>query len=338
MTTRTSLIAIIALLIAGCGTTGVKKLDDVVDKLSLAKKESKGEKSEYASPTQLVAIWSDAVYTGPGCPPIRGFGGRLYFYDGKNEVLPVEGQLTVYAYDDSGEMQPARMPDRKFVFTQEQFTDHFTPSDLGASYSIWLPWDEVGGVRKSVSLLPVFTSSDGKVVMGQQTMNILRGRVPEDAEQTQEGHVTPLSPTGRQEIRPASHEQSVASTRDQWEQTHMYVPKDASRKRLRSTTIQVPMAMSKRLVQNTTAGTPSVEYERNERGVATRMPHVTDGNGQQEGADVSQQSADASATASPLPSRPLTRFVRPRYQAPRGLHGRPTYVHPRTPPGPELPQ
>ena len=52
-------------------------------------------------------MWSDAVYTQPGLPPTRGFGGRLYFYDAHDQPVKVEGQLVVYAYDDSPEGTPS---------------------------------------------------------------------------------------------------------------------------------------------------------------------------------------------------------------------------------------
>ena len=51
------------------------------------------------------------------------------------------GSLVVYAFDET-DRDPANMkPDRKFVFTQEQFEKHYSKSTLGHSYSVWLPWD-----------------------------------------------------------------------------------------------------------------------------------------------------------------------------------------------------
>jgi hypothetical protein len=134
-------------------------------------------------------VWTPDVLAQMGRAPVRGFGGRLFFYNERDQSVPVEGQLVVYAYDDS---EPAsnpaagaqRQPDRKFVFTAEQFAGHFSTSQLGASYSVWLPWDEAGGQQTSVSLVPVFTSTLGKIVMGQQAVNVLPGRSPEQPEAT----------------------------------------------------------------------------------------------------------------------------------------------------------
>ena len=346
MKTRTFLMAIAVLFVAGCTATEFKPLGNVAEKLPLMKKEPEVQTSEYTSPAQMVAIWSDAVYTQPGHPPIRGFGGRLYFYNEKSEAVPVEGQLVVYSYDDSDKGSPAKAPDRKFVFTPEQLTQYFSPSELGASYSIWLPLDEVGGVCKAITLLPVFTSADGNVVMGHQTINNLPGTVPENVETQPKGYFTPLSPTGHGEVRPASYQQpqrEVASTRDQWDRTHMFVPKDTTRKRLRSTTIQVPMTMSKRLVEAPSTGAATIGFQGDESEEriegARRTPPVN--NTDWEGSEAAQswpRQADVSATGPPLPSPPATRFERPRYQVPAEPHGRPNRVHPPTSPVPAGPQ
>ena len=90
---------------------------------------------------RLVAIWADAIYSEVGKPPVRGFGGRFYFYDQSNQAVPVEGQLAVYAYDDSVEGVPANAASMKYVFTADQFAQHHSITELGDSYSIWLPWE-----------------------------------------------------------------------------------------------------------------------------------------------------------------------------------------------------
>lgn len=346
MTKRISLMAGAVLLAAGCTTTDFQSLDRVAEKLRLVENDPKIQTSEFGSPKKMVAIWTDAVYTQPGYAPIRGFGGRLYFYNEKSEPIPVEGQLAVYGYDDSVKGSPARKPDRKFVFTSDQLTQHFSPSQLGASYSVWVPWDEVGGVRKAITLLPVFTSPDGNVIMGQQTFNVLPGSVPENVEAPPQGHFTPLSPTADSGVRPASFErteQAAAVPRDRWQQTHTFVPKNDSRKRLRSTTIQVPMTMSRRLIQQPLGiGLPAETQdnalqERMEG--ARRMPPVTDSNARgSEGSNAWSRRGVARATEPSTPLSHATRFGRPRSPVPRGPHERPGRERPPWQPRPAEPQ
>ena len=136
----------------------------------------KKDPSEEAMPPQtMAAIWNFAVYEKPGSPSIRGLGGRLYFYDAKNNAVKADGELIVYGFDeDSGSKSK---PDKKFVFRASEFQSHYSESALGGSYSIWIPWDKVGGYRKSVTLLPVFKGTDGKIIRAEQSINLLAGKV-----------------------------------------------------------------------------------------------------------------------------------------------------------------
>ena len=63
------------------------------------------------------------------------------------------GTLVVYAFDETNRDANNARPDRKYVFTPEQLPLHYSKSKVGHSYSVWLPWDEVGGdaERKSRS-------------------------------------------------------------------------------------------------------------------------------------------------------------------------------------------
>src|SRR6476660_7033999 len=79
----------------------------------------KVEESKYPAPVKMAAIWAPAVLNQPGQVPTRGFGGRVYFYDGANNPVAVEGQLIVYAYDDTVPGAGGKTPERKFAFTPE---------------------------------------------------------------------------------------------------------------------------------------------------------------------------------------------------------------------------
>jgi hypothetical protein len=131
--------------------------------------------SKFGTPVKMAVIWSPAVYNEPGKTPTRGFGGRIYFYDINNRPIPVEGQLVVYAYNDSLPTTDGKSADRKFAFTPEQFTTHYNPTELGAAYSVWIPWDEAGKPQVELSLVPVFTASSGQLVIGQLSSNLLPG-------------------------------------------------------------------------------------------------------------------------------------------------------------------
>ena len=129
-------------------------------------------------PHQMVVVWSDGVYKHGNQPAVRGFGGRIYFYDRQQHVIPVAGTLSVYGFDDSRREFAGVRPDRRFVFKPEQLQQRYSETALGPSYSVWLPWDKIGGEHKKITLIPIFNSADGQLVRGDQTLNVLPGSRP----------------------------------------------------------------------------------------------------------------------------------------------------------------
>jgi hypothetical protein len=112
----------------------------------------------------------------PGKPGIRGFGGRVYFYAGEeSQAIEVDGGLVVYVFD-SDKMDPhSPSPEKKYVFTPEHMKNHMSEAPLGKSYSIWLPWDEVGGESRSLTLVARFEGTKGGVVLSQPAVKFLPG-------------------------------------------------------------------------------------------------------------------------------------------------------------------
>jgi hypothetical protein len=136
-----------------------------------------GGDTEPSVPDSVVAFWTDAVRHQAGTQPERGFGGRIFFYKGKSaEPVRVEGTLTIYAFDEEQRDPTDARPDRKYVFLPHQFDKHFSDApELGPSYSVWLPWEPVGGPPKEISLIVRFVPEQGGVVVGEQTRHWLPG-------------------------------------------------------------------------------------------------------------------------------------------------------------------
>jgi hypothetical protein len=223
------------------------------------------KKQDFQVPTRVVALWSPAMYSAPGKPPTRGFGGRLYFYNQKDQPIPIDGQLVVYGYNDSLQKQDGKQADRKFVFTSAQLSSHFSPAELGASYSIWIPWDGVGGPQLEISLLPVFTSSSGQVVMGEQSRNLLPGAAtPPSNAHAEQSTVQPIIIDHR--VAPASFSSSPEDLG-----TGRFSPQSAAgeqsfythatpiqpQENIRTTSIQLTRGMAERLIQERQQPSPT---------------------------------------------------------------------------------
>jgi hypothetical protein len=198
------------------------------------KKEEKPGK-----PDKIITLWSDTILTQPGRPPLRGFGGRLMFFEGKSEEpVKIDGTLVVYAFDESNREANNSKPDRKFVFLPEQLPAHYSKSKIGHSYSVWLPWDEIGGVQKEFTLIVRFQPKEGNVAVSDPVRQLLPGRVVPTPDKSASGGM--LIPTGIPHvpdngygIQPAAYQTAITDgagvVQPQWQQ-----------RRLATTTIDLP--------------------------------------------------------------------------------------------------
>jgi hypothetical protein len=130
-------------------------------------------------PDRVTALWNDAVATTAGQLPVRGFGGRLMFYETKNDTpVKIDGTLIVYAFDETNREPNNCKPDCKFVITPEQLPKHYSKCKAGHSYSVWIPWDKAGGMQKELTLIVRFEPKIGAPVIGEQLKEILPGLLP----------------------------------------------------------------------------------------------------------------------------------------------------------------
>jgi len=200
------LLLLASMLLAGCSSTRYT--------LSGSWPYIQGESKidEDTIPQRIVAIWSHDVVKTPGRQPTQGFTGRLFFYDKKNRPTKVDGRLAIFAFDDSKSATPGwipkNKPDRKFVFTEEQLPGHLGINKVGASYSIWIPWQELGESQKTVSLIPILTGGEGLRVVGPPTKNVLPGKKPrkEQARVTADLQDPPVVFPNADDIRQLMHE------------------------------------------------------------------------------------------------------------------------------------
>jgi hypothetical protein len=275
-------------------------------------------------PDRVIALWTDTVLTRTNTPPVRGFGGRLMFYEGKKESpIKVEGTLVVYAFDETGRDPDSARPDRKYVFTPEQFPAHYSKSKIGHSYSVWIPWDEVGGIQKDITLIVRFEAKNSSPIVGEQHRMLLPGMTPPRAGEN--GTLPPgaiANAMGANGVRRTSYEATA--------------PDDAAGqnsggrpRRMTTDTISVPSDLASRPGFTGPTATPP----------AAQRYSPPWSNQQRQGASPGFQSPQASSptssywtqqpTGSPLGrlrplGAPLARLDRDRAQWPQRLEGSPS--------------
>lgn len=165
---------------------------------------------EIGIPSRVVGTWTDTVLTQSGKVPQRGFGGRLLFYDNESKnPIQVEGQLVVYAFDESRREPTDNRPTRRYVFPLDQVPLHKSESELGPSYSFWLPWDEAGGPQTEVSLICRFEPKDGPLVVGEQTKHLLPGALVANHGPPKLPEGVPFKPRTQQAMYSANNQSSA---------------------------------------------------------------------------------------------------------------------------------
>lgn len=193
---------------------------------------------EFETPVSLGVIWTDSMVTVPGKPVTRGFGGRFFFYNAAGETVPVDGELTVYGFDDTDDQQQRKVADKKFVFRRSELQGHAGQNELGISYSFWIPWDAVGGERMTVSILPVFRPVEGQMVRGEMAVNVLPGKTP----------VTKNDSDSLRSLVPYADGQESGSRQVSYAEATEGVPGDAfNRSTIKTTTISVPKELANQM-------------------------------------------------------------------------------------------
>ncbi|MEM8910186.1 MAG: hypothetical protein AAGC97_00355 [Planctomycetota bacterium] len=187
----------VAIVTTGCAGLTRKDQADRPKSVSLFdrmpwSKSTTDAPTPYPNPVKLATTWSPDTLTQSGRTPTRGFGARVFFYDEKSRPVAVDGTLIVHGFDEDAS-DPTKAT-KRFEFTPEQFTRHFSQSDLGASYSVWIPWDAVGGPQSRVSLVATFRTAEGKLIQGTPSKVLLPGA----KDHSQEALAKRFSPQFRQ--------------------------------------------------------------------------------------------------------------------------------------------
>jgi hypothetical protein len=211
----------------------------------------KGDKPDPETPTRLVTTWTEAVHNRTGETPKRGFGGRLAFFkNGSEDPVRVEGQLVIYAFDESGDDPYKTEPTKRYIFPAEQLSLHESESKLGPGYNIWLPWDEAGGFERKVSLIARFEPKDGPIIVGEQTKHLLSGIAKPGAADAEamvgEPQPTPASSVdlARYQASSTSHVGPLAAQTPSANQRSILTPATTPPDPLATTSIPLPRKVS----------------------------------------------------------------------------------------------
>jgi len=240
-----TLVALLSLLfVLGCHTPLAVK--QIQAKNPLAKNAAK-------TPVEIVDVWNSYAQTTTEGKTMRGMAGRVHFYDDprKGRAVKVEGDLTVYVFDDN-ETDPARTkPLKVFQFKAETLAQHYShQKPLGHGYNFFLPIDEIGGEEKPLCIMVRFddklndTKLDDMPLIAQPINTILAGRKPQ----------TPTEPTIREFLESrslvAEANRTLTAQHDSSIQQAGYIKENTDAgKKSRVSTIPLNNDMTRRLIE-----------------------------------------------------------------------------------------
>ena len=221
------------------------------------------DKPDPETPERLATSWTEATLNRPGQPPQRGFGGRLAFFkQGSEDPVRVEGQLVIYAFDESGADPYKTEPARRYIFPAEQLALYESDGALGPSYSVWLPWDKPGGSEQKLSLIVRFEPKKGAVVVGEQTRHYLAGPPSSPIPLAERSVLTSAPAPATSQVTAASFQAEAPSAGQS----------------LATTTIALPRKLSTRSgspLRSARAAAPAIQTPTfQEMSVATAVPSV----------------------------------------------------------------
>lgn len=135
-----------------------------------------GEEEKPVVPDRILAIWTDTVLRQPNQPGVRGFGGRVFFYQkDQSDPIEVDGKLVVFVFDADDQDPENQKPLRKYVIEADDFAKHMSKTSIGPAYSVWLPWGDTKGPSMKLSIIARYEGREGGTTLSDPTIKLLPG-------------------------------------------------------------------------------------------------------------------------------------------------------------------
>ncbi len=145
---------------------------------------SKPPRATAANPvTEIVCLWEPTEGQNANGIPSRGFNGQiLFFVRGNDSPVLVDGDVTIYEFDDYGPRESWGTPISEIRVPAHEWNSYLVNGMLGPTHTIFVPYPRTHSNNVNCSLRLKFTPSDGSpVVYSRLTSVTLPGRIREDA-------------------------------------------------------------------------------------------------------------------------------------------------------------
>lgn len=159
------LILVTALSAAGCASMslpfGGKEKVEVV-------------RATQANPVmETVSLWEAAEGRGLDNLPTRGFAGQLLFFTYKHPTPAlVDGNVTVYVFDNVGSENDQSKPLWQHTFAPHEWNSFSLQTNLGTAYQVFIPYTRKGLHEAHCSLRIKYEPTDGSSPVYSKMANV----------------------------------------------------------------------------------------------------------------------------------------------------------------------
>lgn len=151
---------------AGCATLEIPWLNQVP------------EASAKNPVVKILSLWEPSEGRDPQGLPCRGFAGQVLFLGNKGGTpVKVQGDVSIYVFDDFGTVEEQSRPLHVFEFKGGSWERHLKVGTLGPAYHVFVPYTRPGGYEANCSIRIKYLPADGSPVVFSDPSNLpLKGK------------------------------------------------------------------------------------------------------------------------------------------------------------------
>jgi hypothetical protein len=174
---------------------------------------------------ETVTLWEAGEGRGLDDLPTRGFAGQVLFFTYKHPTpARVDGNVTVYVFDDQGENEEQSRPLFQHTFSSEEWNALSLQTNLGTAYQLFVPYTRKGTHKAQCSLRIKLEPADGGPPAYSKMANVV---LEGEKKRVEEPRLS------RRRIEPRRFDQADDLAMQQ-------VPRPAAASELRSTSVSLP--------------------------------------------------------------------------------------------------
>ncbi|MBI1346045.1 hypothetical protein GC163_07125 [bacterium] len=126
---------------------------------------------------QIVCMWEPSEGRDPQGVPCRGFAGQILFLGNRGGTpVSVEGDVSVFVFDDIGTEEEQAAPVHQFNFDALSWNRHLKSGSLGPSYHCFIPYTRPGNMEAVCTVRLKYMPKNAPEVLSDPSHITMRGK------------------------------------------------------------------------------------------------------------------------------------------------------------------